>query len=356
MARKHFLMKRSLLLGVLALLASTALAQDTTTDDTATAAATTVEATTTDTSDTTTEATTTSAAETTAATTATTATSDTGSVPALTSSATGTTTTAATGTDTGLPKLTSSGAYSYPAASVPPTSNAPYMQSSKLPEGTVFIAVGAILGAFGAAVLIWRAIVACLLHRSVKRAALAQHMANDKIGVPGAPPPIFYKYSDRDSSASLGGATGAAAGRGVRRTTRGPIPSATPSQSNLFFSPTATNVGNGAGNRSSTFLPAGFYAAGQGAPQQNHGHSISLTNLRPDSIARPSGHTPPDSPAVFTDPTRRHPHMSTSSLNLNQPPTGRAPSTYLEDLLDDQPGQFPPPQHNRTWSPSQNRF
>src|SRR5690606_10387613 len=36
----------------------------------------------------------------------------------------------------------------YPAPTVPPTQNAPYMQQSSLPEGTFFIAVGAILGFF----------------------------------------------------------------------------------------------------------------------------------------------------------------------------------------------------------------
>ncbi len=42
------------------------------------------------------------------------------------------------------------------------------MNRSTLPDGTVFIAVGAILGAFGTAIsLLWRGIVACLLHRSV---------------------------------------------------------------------------------------------------------------------------------------------------------------------------------------------
>ncbi|KAI1106118.1 hypothetical protein F4804DRAFT_330677 [Jackrogersella minutella] len=269
--------------------------------------------------------------------------SSTDSVPAIT--------TTTSNSDDPLPTLP--GQYSYPAPTVPPTNNAPFMQPSSVPEGTVFIAVGAILGAFGAAVLIWRAVVACLLHRSVKKAALAQQIANDKATFP-APPPPFYKYSDQASSASLGNAM---SGRGVRRTTRGPIPSATPSQSNLFFSPTAPAPSSG-GNRESRFLPSGFYAAGAGSPQQGHGHSISLTNLRPDSRGhvRPLGHTPPESPSLVprTDLARRN--MSASSLNLNRPPSGRAPSAFLEDLLDDPQNPFPPPSHhNNTWSQSQTR-
>ncbi|EEU44329.1 uncharacterized protein NECHADRAFT_101608 [Fusarium vanettenii 77-13-4] len=243
--------------------------------------------------------------------------------------------------ETGLPTLTKVKAIpTYPAATVPPTSNAPFMQHSSAPDGTVFIAVGAILGALGAAILLWRLIVGILLHRSVERAAKAQHDANAKQGFP-APPAPFYKYTDTGSTMSL------SAGRGVRRTTRGPVLSSTPSASNLFFSPTAAATGNGgAGNRGSAFLPSGFYAAGTSSPGGSHEHSISLTNLRPDSrgqFGNPSRHTlnitPPESPAV--NPRR---DISNSSLNLNRPPSQRAPSAFLDDLLADDPSSLPPPQ------------
>jgi hypothetical protein len=255
------------------------------------------------------------------------------------------TTESADETDDG-PKITASltrgfGIPTYPAAAVPPTINAPFMKHSSAPDGTVFIAVGAILGAFGLALLLWRVISGILLHRSVERAAMAQHDANSKAGFP-APPAPFYKYTDHGSTMSLGGS---AAGRGVRRTNRGPTPSNNPSQSNLFFSPTAANPGT-AGNRGSSFLPSGFYAAGSSSPgPQGHGHSISLTNLRPDSRGHqgnPSRNTlnpsPPESPGVMA---RRD--LSSSSLNLNRPPSQRAPSAYLDDLLADDPGALPPP-------------
>ncbi|CRK31975.1 hypothetical protein BN1708_005613, partial [Verticillium longisporum] len=102
--------------------------------------------------------------------------------------------------------------------------------------------------------------------------------------------------------------------------------------------------------RDSRFLPSGFYAAGSSSPGGNpHQHSISLTNLhpRPDSrgngLGAPVGravpqHSPPESPQ-FT--ARRE--MSTSTLNLAAPAHGaRAPSAYLEDLLDENPQAFPP--------------
>ncbi|KAL2760621.1 hypothetical protein ACRALDRAFT_205460 [Sodiomyces alcalophilus JCM 7366] len=227
----------------------------------------------------------------------------------------------------------------YPPAAVPPTVNAPFMHRSSAPEGTVFIIVGAILGAFGLGILLWRAIIACLLHRSVRRAALAQHDFDSKAAFP-APPAPFYKYGDHNSTLSL--SAGGGNTRGSRRTNRGPIPSFTPSQSNLFFSPTAAGGPAGSGSaRDSRFLPSGFYAAGnQSSP--SHAHSISLTNLRPDSrgLSRNTinSHTPPESPQF--PPARRD--MSMSSLNLATPQTGRAPSAYLEDLLDENPSAFPP--------------
>lgn len=246
---------------------------------------------------------------------------------------------------TGFPTLTGGASIpTYPAAAVPPTNNAPFMHHSSAPDGTVFIAVGAILGAFAIGILLWRIITTFLLHRSVERAAMAQHAENNKTGFP-VPPAPFYKYTDQGSTMSLTGA--AAAGRGVRRTNRGPTPSSNPSQSNLFFSPTAAGAGAG-GNRSSAFLPSGFYAAGNSSPGPgSHGHSISLTNLRPDSrghYGNASRHTlnpsPPDSPGF---PARRD--MSTSSVNLHAPlgPGQRAPSAYLEDLLADDPSSLPPP-------------
>ncbi|GAP87669.1 putative csi2 protein [Rosellinia necatrix] len=256
-----------------------------------------------------------------------------------------------TGDTPALPTLP--GSYSYPPPAVPPTKNAPFMQKSDLPQGTVFIAVGAILGAFAVAILVWRAIVACLLHRSVKRATLAQQVANDKKSYPPPAAP-FYKYSDQASSVSLANAPTARAAR----KSRGPVPSSTPSQSNLFFSPTAPAGSGGAANRESRFLPSGFYASGAASPQQGHTHSISLTNLRPDSHghARAVEPSPPESPSLAPPQDTGRRNISSSSINLNRPPSGRAPSAFLEDLLGDQSEQFPPAGHRNTWNQPSDRF
>lgn len=375
MSRSRPSLKRALLLSTLALFAATVVAQPQpqqpttdgnnapapTTDAKPTTAAAATDATTKETTQPTTEAKTTADLPplTTEKTTATTSPTTADNKPKLSTTSPG----------KNMPTLpTLPGSYSYPPPAVPDTRNAPFMHQSTLPQGTFFIIVGSILAFIGVAVLVWRAVVACLLHRSVKRAALAQHLANDKAGIPGAGmasnPGPFYKYSDQNSAGSLG-AINASAGRGVRRTTRGPIPSSTPSQTNLFFSPTAPG-GTQAGNRSSTFLPSGFYAAGQGAAQgsrQSIHNSISMSDLRPDSrgmgrpdsrgLARPESRglgRPAESPGLAVRPEQRR-NISTGSAGMGQ----RAPSMFLDDLLDDTPGQFPPP-HTQTWDPSRERF
>lgn len=112
-------------------------------------------------------------------------------------------------------------------------------------------------------------------------------------------------------------------------------------------------AGAGSSNRDSRFLPSGFYASaspnpggagavggGGGGGGHQHGNSVSLSTLRPASRGRGQmmGPSPPESPSI--DP-RMGGGFSSSSLNLNRPPSAgaRAPSAYLDDLLDDQPGQ-----------------
>lgn len=260
----------------------------------------------------------------------------TGTVPTISGSSTD----GATGLATDLPTI--AGAYKIVAPSVPPTADAPYMQYSKLPEGTVFIAVGAILGFMALAVLLWRGLVAWALHRSVKRAAMAQNLSHEK-SMFRAPVASFYRYKDHESSLSL--ANMKAANRKSSRPPTATMPGTT-NQASLFFSPTAGAAGAGinqAGNRASSYLPAGYYAAG--AAQAGGGHpathsgnqqSISMTNLAGrDSYARAQsvGPSPPGTPSF-----NPHHTPSSSTVALNQPPGDqRAPSAYLEDLMDGPP-------------------
>lgn len=285
----------------------------------------------------------------------------------------------------GLPTLAGVG---IPNMKVPDTAGAAFMQKSDLPDGTVFICVGAILAFLAAAVLAWRGLVAWSLHRSVKRAAMAQNMADMKAmsAVPGKKRGM-YNVVGANSTMSLDHLAAAPIGSSKTSKPFAQAPGGTPpgkSASSLFFSPTA---GGATGlrdsvNRSSNYLPAGYYASGNAAPAQGSSttHIGGHQNLSAHSLATPgnrfshrSGISPPDSPSlppsrgtygrappsrdglsmynrnsVATLGTPRdtrsgvYGHTSNenvSQLSLNVPggtsvAGGRAPSAYLEDLFE----------------------
>ncbi len=259
---------------------------------------------------------------------------------------------------TGLPKLAQD---NYPAPTVPPTADAPFMQKSSLPDGTVFICVGAALGFIGLLVLAWRGLVAWSLHRSVKRAAIAQSSKYSRVGDPRAnngksTGPYFSPGPGSTLSLDHLGASG-----------KGGIKTPSSARGSLFFSPTASTGMQTPGNRGSSYLPAGYYAAGNSAPSGGSGMAhiggggIGLSNLTPQnhrySRARSIGPSPPASPSL--PPSRGADstlgrlstaglttHASNSSLNLSAPPQGRAPSAYLEDLFENHPPGTPPPEEH----------
>ncbi|KAI9772284.1 MAG: hypothetical protein M1840_001033 [Geoglossum simile] len=256
------------------------------------------------------------------------------------------TTSTSSGSDaTGLPGLPSmptlpgGAVISYPPPAVPPTTGAPYMQHSSLPEGTVFIAVGAVLGFLGLAVLAWRGLVVWSLHRSVKRAAVQNNPADSKAML--RPPGGNLYASVAGSSLSLDHLSSSGKSPGGPRHTP---------NSSLFFSPTATTgAGLGqAGNRGSGYLPAGYYAAGNAAPGGGTGMThigggapvgLSTHNY---TRARSVGPSPPGSPSL--PPSRSgetgfprgnlRSGASVSSLNLPAQQQERAPSAYLENLFE----------------------
>ena len=254
----------------------------------------------------------------------------------------------------GLPKLAQD---NYPAPTVPPTADAPFMQKSSLPDGTVFICVGAALGFIGLLVLAWRGLVAWSLHRSVKRAAIAQSSKYSRVGDTRAnngkgTGPYFSPGPGSTLSLDHLGASG-----------KGGLKTPSSARGSLFFSPTASTGMQTPGNRGSSYLPAGYYAAGNSAPSGGSGMThiggggLSLSNLAPQnhrySRARSIGPSPPGSPSL--PPSRGADstlgrlstaglttHASNSSLSLSAPPQGRAPSAYLEDLFENHPPGSPP--------------
>lgn len=268
----------------------------------------------------------------------------------------------------GLPTL--SGAFKIYPASVPPIAGAPYMRQSTLPEGTVFIIVGAILGFLALGVLLWRALVAWSLHRSVKRASKHQIISDTKALFGQKNAPMYSNYKDQDSTTDLSAGGGKAGRKANRPSSAAPNSAAAAS---LFFSPTAGAMNN-SGARGSNYLPAGYYAAGASAPGNNQSHvtvggqgpSISLSNLAHQSQgysrARSMGPSPPESPMVSAEPGYAN---SSSSLNLNKGYGGdaRPPSAYIDEMFNGidgasphAPQQYPPQQYSGHRSSQHGRF
>ncbi|KAF2757141.1 hypothetical protein EJ05DRAFT_477360 [Pseudovirgaria hyperparasitica] len=261
---------------------------------------------------------------------------------------------------TGLPTI--AGALN-PTVGVPYTADAPYMQKSSLPEGTVFICVGAALGFLGACILAWRGAVAWSLHRSAKRAA-AVNYPGEKINLRG---PSGGVYSGVAASSTLTLDKPNVLAKKHLSAAPSNISNGKRATSSLFFSPTA-GPGHQSQNRSSSYLPAGYYAPGNSTPtgsSANLGQGPSSLSLNPSAAgynrARSTGPSPPGSPAlpsrdgypraargrdfdsfsrssvVNTGDRSRSVYAgrpSTSSLNLSVAPEGRAPSAYLEDLFE----------------------
>lgn len=243
---------------------------------------------------------------------------------------------------TDLPTL--AGAFSYPPPSVPPTSKAPYMQHSTLPEGTVFIAVGAALGFVAVVIISWRGLVAWSINRSVRRSA-----AN---GYRAMADPSSYDRSDKKKSALYSSVapmgstmsleklvpssrTGTAGSKGPRENT------------SLFFSPTAGAGMHTPNNRNSGYLPSGYYTSSTAAPGGGAstttigGPGDRTSKLRPHSAVHSSPRnpdpSPPGSPDVRPSTAGLSGGDSRSSLNLTINTANRAPSTYLDDLMSSPP-------------------
>jgi hypothetical protein len=297
-----------------------------------------------------------------------------------------TTDSSSSATSTGASKTTSSGTIvagptdlptiagaGIPTMVVPYTANAPFMQHSTLPQGTVFIVVGAVLAFLGACVLFWRALVAWSINRSVKQAAIASIAGNDKSKTWGGSssgynPVKGNLYKDAGSNMSLEALN--AAGKPLKPDSS----RKQPPPDGLFFSPTAHHRMSDAnlassrpvsqvmmGNRSSTYLPAGYYANSAAQAGGGAGATTIGGNLAPYARNSTYENSPPTTPGhnnnsrnsylrassrdglggsrnSYLDPSARPGHTSASYSTQPQSndglPGSRAPSAYLEDLFD----------------------
>ncbi|RMY59439.1 hypothetical protein D0863_11929 [Hortaea werneckii] len=247
-----------------------------------------------------------------------------------TTTASFTTDPSATTTESGLTDLPTLAGAGVPELFIPYTDPAPFMQKSNYPEGTVFIAVGAVLAFLGACVLVWRGMVAWSINRSVKKAAMASiRGASEKPSAFGGSSTSGYQpvgggggkggggggggiYQDTayGSSMSLDALTSAgkplkAPGAHFRDGDRKRDSSVPPP--GLFFSPTAQAAGGaGAGAResmrNSQMLPAGYYAspsaqAGGGAGSMTIGGDHKASTLAPYARQSSYNASPPESPS-----------------------------------------------------------
>ncbi|KAF2669526.1 hypothetical protein BT63DRAFT_455507 [Microthyrium microscopicum] len=241
--------------------------------------------------------------------------------------------------------------YGIPTMVVPWTAGAPFMYKSSLPEGTVFICVGALLGAMGAAVLIWRGLVAWSLHRSVKRANRNLLAPTDgKLSKGG-----YGNSTIALASANMHSMDHLAtpAKKPIARASLAQTPAAA-RNSSLFFSPTAGaghhtpgTYNSNSVNRSSSYLPSGYYAApgaaAPGATQIGSGTSRAHARQSRYEVSPPSspGLPPSRGGASIHGGQQMYTQPSISSLNLHVPgnaqPGGRAPSANLDELFGNDP-------------------
>ncbi|KAE8389716.1 hypothetical protein BDV23DRAFT_156747 [Aspergillus alliaceus] len=327
-----------LLLIAILMMAQISIAQETTADDSTTDATTAKDPTTTATTK---DDPTTTAKTTTASTTEKSATTTTSESKSTTS-----TSESSKSTDS---SATSTATNDYPVVTVPPLADAPYMQTSDTPEGTLFIAVGAVLGFLGVAVLAWRGMVAWSVNRSVRKAAIIQSSEAKGLLRSKRKRSAHRSHAGPTTSVSMEKmASSHRASYANHRSSKAPR-----SNSGLFFSPTAGM--HSAANRGSSYLPAGYYAAGSaaagsGSRQSMHFSASDLPGLGPQAqgyTRTRSGPSPPGTPThtpggVYESQynTSRHSHLaSNSSVNLASPTQGRTPSAYLEDLFENHPPQ-----------------
>jgi hypothetical protein len=202
------------------------------------------------------------------------------------------------------------------------------MQKSSLPEGTFFIAVGAVLAFLGACVLLWRLLVAWSINRSVRRTALASMQLNEKqpragsywrsssnnngynrVSASGKGASSFYKDVGGASTVTLDNLT--SAGKATKQNFRDSVTerhtSSNAPPANLFFSPTAQAAQNRDSiHRNSGYMPSGYYAS-PAAAQAAGGHtSTTIGGLAPghghsnrySAMSGQSGPSPPPSPGL----------------------------------------------------------
>ncbi len=258
----------------------------------------------------------TSTSSTTKTTATATATATDSDLPSVTSDAEATT------TDEDMPSLTQTSAdgssYTTPAITIPATNGNPYIHRTSSPRGTVFIAVGSVIGGIILSVLAWNAVVAFAMRRELKNSRGSSGMYDYKGLNDGVGNDDFYGHE----SVSMDNLTPS----GTKLSMYSPlnVPGNTGS---MFISPTAEVT---------TSAAAMTYGAGNTNSMMMSGNSASMSGDMRSSAYLPSGYYPSAGPAPSN--ADAPPRNSTYDMPV-EPQRGRGrgsnipPSMYLDEIF-----------------------
>lgn len=253
----------------------------------------------------------------------------------------------------GAPTLANSGANpTYPPPTIPPTADAPFMQKSSLPSGTVFISAAGVLGLMLVCVILWRLWVTWTIQRRVKKvqqgyARMHQQkrsrlgFTKDGVRLSKKPTP-FYQQAGTGSMISM---------KLLDRkeepdNPQSLLPDKAPDKRSLFFSPTASNglpsTGLGGVRTSSQYLPSGYYPVSAGDRSRNQAYSLhEISNAQRSELQEPGSRSDSPAPllpdiAVETLPSGSAdgPLHEEGSLSWDNRAGSRTPSAHLEDIFN----------------------
>lgn len=262
-----------------------------------------------------------------------------------------------------MPTLSTTGV-PVPTVTVPSNEFNPFLRQSTIPEGTVFIAVGSVLGAIALVVIAWNVALAIIHRRNTRH---FHDIGSDPTPLMTDIKDYNHGYNAGNSGAGAGGNNNPEHVGGVgmfgahnKDTSR----SRSMINSGLFFSPTAQvlNSAQGQNNlnsanpsltssmasttagvgviggpaRASTYMPAGYYdgTGNGGARSVRHMSMYSMSNA---SMGAGHQSTPPPMPSsgLSVPNSASNPRISQLSTGDQQQPrqSVRAPSAYLDDFL-----------------------
>ncbi|KAI5968878.1 hypothetical protein CANMA_002052 [Candida margitis] len=270
--------------------------------------------------------------------------------------------------ETGMPSLSSStDSYTTPSVSVPPNNNNPFIIRQHNPSGTVFIAVGAIVGAILLGFIFYHLILSLTASRVAKKTSTNDRILyekyesnnNNAYGYSNMTPTstlnnFEYKSHHHGSSISklpllnrsfgnLAGGSQAGDNSTIYQSDVA-VPAAKHDLTKMFISPTAEvmqHKRNKSYNPSLTNLPFGGSASNLASPSpatNRHSQlvpSLYINNEINNSDYSIAQHNASNQQSLHED-SQNHPQLSEQQQQSSTTRTPRKtiPSMYLEDLID----------------------